>query len=185
MLRTAKRKLSSALLRQFLRGSEQFSVERSQGFTLIEVLVSIILLTTFMSVTMATLVTASLVKLRANGLTTVTNWIEEDLEEVRLQASLISYTSNTSRCNATSTDTGFADALKDVLDGGQVPVARGGRQTVGSKTYTLTRQSNIVATAPFEVLRLTYTVTDSGSNSTFTTTYTEVVPNAAFECPRF
>ncbi|GAB4384950.1 MAG: hypothetical protein Kow00121_49200 [Elainellaceae cyanobacterium] len=128
---------------------------------------------------MTALATASLVKVRANGSTMATNWIEEDLEEVRLQSALIPFTAG--QCNATSSSTSFANALQLALPS----VARGDTQTVASKTYTLTRQASVAATAPFEVLQLTYTVTESGNRSALTTMYTEVIPNAAFECARF
>lgn len=182
MFRTVKRaSWNPVLAMQLLKRTNQFLDNRSQGFTLVEVMVSILLMTAFMSVTMTALATASLVKARANGSTVATNWIEEDLEEVRSQAALISYASNTSRCNATSTSTGFGDALSDALPS----IARGGTQTIASKTYTLNRQATIATAAPFEVLQLTYTVTESGSSSALTTMYTEVIPNAAFECSRF
>lgn len=184
MVRNKKRITSStALVNRTLmllvRGLANSPNNRSQGFTLVEVMVSIILLTAFMSATMTALATASLVKVRANGSTIATNWIEEDLEEVRLQAALTPF--NAGQCNATSSSAGFANALQLALPA----VARGGTQTIASKTYTLTRQAIVAATAPFEVLQLTYTVTESGNRSALTTMYTEVIPNAAFECARF
>lgn len=158
--------------------------KRSQGFTLIEVIVSIVLLTAFLSVGMSALATASLVKARANSETLATNWIEEDLEAVRSQANLVTYTA--SQCNPTGTNattSGFANALKQSLPA----LSRSGTQTVGGKTYALTRQPIIAAVAPYEVLQLNYTVTVTQLNqrTTLATTYTEVIPNAAFQCSRF
>lgn len=188
-------KLNPALKQQLLSVLSQSSQNSSQGFTLMEVVVSILLLTTFMTVTMTTLVTASLVKIRANGLTSFTHWIEEDIEAVRDAARDPSPTSlpNSAKCNATAANDGYAKVLQDRLP----TFARSGSQRVGSifrtngnevrasQAYTLNRQTTIISTAPFEVLRLTYTVTDPRNNSTVATTYTEVIPNEAFKCARF
>jgi prepilin-type N-terminal cleavage/methylation domain-containing protein len=184
-------KLNPALARQLLKLTNQLSANQSQGFTLLEVLVSIILLTAFMSVTMATLATATLVKVRSNGLTVATNWIEEDLEAVRSQAAVLA--ADPTKCNATSSSSGFSQALADQLQRAlpDVNTTRDGTQRTPddvpevASNYTLTRQASITATAPFEVLQLTYTVTDSENRSNVTTMYTEVIPNAAFQCQRF
>ncbi|HEY9660775.1 MAG TPA: hypothetical protein V6C65_20145, partial [Allocoleopsis sp.] len=64
-------------------------------------------------------------------------------------------------------------------------LARSGSQTVGGKTYTLTRQVAVSATAPYDVLQLTYSVTESGRTASIATMYTEVIPNAALQCSRF
>lgn len=180
------KKLTSIVLPQSLKLHQH----RSQGFTLIEVMVSIILLTAFLSIGMTALATASLVKARANATTFAGNWIEEDLEQVRAQANLVTYTS--SRCNPSGTNLGFAYALQQNLN--SVAVARGGTYTMPGtdRTYTLDRTVTVSSTAPYEVLQLVYTVQASqssstpalNSNSTVTTMYTEVIPNAAFQCSR-
>lgn len=166
--------LAIRLLQQLRNGSH--------GFSLVEVMVSIILLTAFLSVGMTAIATASLVKAKANTSTVATNWIKEDLEAVRSQADQVSFAS--SRCNPTGTNpsaSGFATALQQSLPS----LARSGSQTVGGKTYTLTRQVAVSATAPYDVLQLTYSVTESGGTASIATMYTEVIPNAALQCSRF
>lgn len=178
--------------------------ECSKGFTLVEVLVAVLILTTFLTLGMTAVVTACLVKTRAASTTIATNWIEEDLEAVKAQATQLSYVA--SRCNPTGTNpsaAGFASLLQQNLP----TIARNGTQTVAGKTYTMTRQVAVSATAPYEVLQIDYAVqvnqptatlssssssttassstTSTNANTTVATLYTEVIPNAAFQCSRF
>lgn len=61
-------------------------LQQEQGFTLIEVLVSILITTMFVAVAMQLMVIAVLFKTRAKQHSEVTNWIQEDLENVKYQA---------------------------------------------------------------------------------------------------
>ncbi|AFZ12587.1 hypothetical protein Cri9333_1700 [Crinalium epipsammum PCC 9333] len=63
---------------------------KSAGFTLVEILAAILLLTFFLSVTMQAMVIAAMFKVKAKRYNVATAWIQEDLESVRNQASLLS-----------------------------------------------------------------------------------------------
>jgi type II secretory pathway pseudopilin PulG len=213
---------------------------RSHGFTLLDVIVAIVVLTSFTSVAMAAMSSAMLLKVRARTSGEATNWIQQDLETVRNAAAQFSYTlaanaaagqptivlstnpgltageqisvgtdasiytiqsvSGTSirlttnlryaqlanatvlavsKCNATTSSAGFASVFGQNLPS----LASGGTRTISGKTYTLGRQPTISSNRPFGALNLTYTVTLRGSTSPLTTMYTEVIPNAVFQCP--
>lgn len=66
--------------------------QQEQGFTLVEVLVAILITTVFVATTMQAMVIAAVFKARAKQYSEATNWIQEDLESVRQQASVLGYT---------------------------------------------------------------------------------------------
>jgi type II secretory pathway pseudopilin PulG len=228
--------LKLALIQQL----QQLKQARSQGFTLLDVIVAIVVLTTFTSVAMTAMSSAMLLKVRARNTAEATNWIQQDLETVRNAAAQFSYTlasdaaagqpnivlvtnpgltvgeqisvgtdatiykihsvSGTSiqlttnlryaqsasarvlavsKCNATTSSAGFATVFGQHLPS----LANGGTRTISGKTYILERQSSAGSSRPFGALNLTYTVKLQGSSTPLTTMYTEVIPNAVFQCP--
>lgn len=66
-----------------------------QGFSLVEVLVAILLITTFTLVAMQAVVIATVFKARAKQFAEATTWIQEDLDNVKNQAAQVPYTSTT------------------------------------------------------------------------------------------
>lgn len=214
--------------------------QQNQGFTLVEVLVAILIASLFVTVAMEAMVLAAVFKARARQYTEATNWIQEDLENVKSQAALpstilTSVNSNvlgvastaifevgdqlkvgtdstnyviqsitpgssitltpilvstplvnasvklikSRRCNATTADTGFGNYLNNNLPA----LSKGGTYKILEKDYTLTRTTTIRNVAPYDVLQLTYSVTPQGGGSPIATTNTEVIPDAAFQCP--
>lgn len=106
----------------------------------------------------------------------------------------------TKRCNAASLEAGFADGLRDQVTGSDetgntnevfiknVPeVTIDGisvrKSTRTNKLFTMTRTTTITNTAPFNVLQVSYTVSPTSGGSSVASFYTEVIPNAAFQCP--
>ncbi|MDX2211841.1 MAG: prepilin-type N-terminal cleavage/methylation domain-containing protein [Oculatellaceae cyanobacterium bins.114] len=79
--------LTTQLKKPLLRSSRQ----TSQGLTLIEVLVAIVLISLFMSFGMMAIATTSVFKVRARTLTEVTNWIERDIEGVKYRVDQMTY----------------------------------------------------------------------------------------------
>lgn len=61
--------------------------KQEQGFTLVEVLVAILMTTLFVGVAMQSMVIAAIFKARAQEYSEATTWIQEDLENVKYQAS--------------------------------------------------------------------------------------------------
>ncbi len=66
--------------------------QQEQGFTLVEVLVSILITTTFVATAMQAMVLAAVFKSRAKQYSEATTWIQEDLENVRHTASQLQNT---------------------------------------------------------------------------------------------
>lgn len=241
-----KTELSIAFKMQLLRTK----IYRSQGFTIVDVLAATIVLSSFIAVAMTTMTAAVAMKVRARAATEATNWIEQDIEAVRNQASQISYVlaqnaavgqptvtfastnglavgeqisfernasspasndatiyviqsiNNTtksvtlsqnlavaqplgkavislSKCSAASSTAGFANLLQQVFPTSSTI----GTKLISGKPYTLSRTSTVRSIAPYEVLQLTYVVTPQGSTTPTATIFTEVIPNAAFQCP--
>jgi prepilin-type N-terminal cleavage/methylation domain-containing protein len=76
------------------------SSKQEQGFTLIEVLVAILIATIFVTVSMQMMVIAAMFKARAQENAEATNWIQEDLENLRYQAANYKSTSLTANANS-------------------------------------------------------------------------------------
>jgi type II secretory pathway pseudopilin PulG len=100
-----------------------------QGFTIFEVLIAILIATIFVAVTMQMMVVAALFKVRAQEYAEATAWIQEDLEDVKYQASSFPYTSLTA--NAAAGDTGITVTSADSF-------AVNDKLKVGSDTGTYT-----------------------------------------------
>lgn len=104
----------------------------------------------------------------------------------------------TTKCNAATQDTGFADHLRDNLptitsDNTVTPtnINQGSRRITG-QTYILTRdgpeadsviQPNVKDIYPYNLMTLKYEVKPQGGGDSIATIYTEVIPDAAFQCP--
>lgn len=275
-----------------------------QGFSMVEVLVAILIATIFVTATMQVMALATVFRVRAQEYAEATTWIQEDLENVKEQASqvgianvqnmipddaatagtdeslititttskandfpdgekivflgdgiadplrinetyyiinstrddltktntfkvsateggtAIPLTTNSSgsliaaavkRCDSTvavNRNTGYGDKLRDWIsdtnhDNGITditndnndfdnPPSSGNAQTAGDdlksklfteKEFKLTRTTTTINTAPYNRLQLDYTVLPVGSTTSIASFHTEVIPNAALQCP--
>ena len=179
---------------------KQWLINRSQpqeaGFTLSEVLVAILLVTTFVAVAMQGLVVAMLLKSKALQIAEANRWVQADLEQIRSQIALsqLPLNPNQSRCHPGSIDAGFADLIRDNLAQGNVTGANDysliplvATSQMG-KTFQIARTVSIPATpenAEAKILGIQYIVSPSnGSNlqQPILHFYTEVMPDAALYC---
>ena len=151
---------------------------QDQGFTLIEVLIAILIATIFVTVAMQMMVIATVFKVRAQEFSEATNWIQEDLEDVKFQASQYS---DTSKCSVLTSDDGFADGFRDLLTEPIPKTFRNGKQF--NLTRTTTPFSIAPGTAPYDVLQVSYDVSPTSGGSSIAKFYTEVIPNGALQCP--
>jgi prepilin-type N-terminal cleavage/methylation domain-containing protein len=94
---------------------------------------------------------------------------------------------NTTLCYASASDKGFGNLLSSNLlavpsetDNSSTP--NSGTKIIAGKTYTLSRTPIVRNSSPYEVMQLTYKVAE-GANPEIATFNTEVIPNAAFQCP--
>lgn len=170
--------------------------QQEQGFTLVEVLVAILVTTIFVAVSMQAIVLAAVFKTRAQEYAEATTWIQQDLENVKYQASR--YKEET-KCAATTVDDGYADGFRDSLVKlGDQTGSKLGNQTGSysetfdqsartNKKFRLKRTTNPVNIALFNRLEVRYDVspiTSTGTvGSSIANFYTEVIPDAVFQCP--
>lgn len=82
---------------------KQKLLQQEQGFTLVEVLVSILIVTVFIGVSMQAMVIAAVFKARAKQYSEATTWIQEDLENVKYRAAQLNYATLTTGAGTTTT----------------------------------------------------------------------------------
>ena len=167
------------------------------GFTLSEVIVAILLTTTFVAVALQGMVVAMLLKSKSLQLAEANRWIQADLEQIRSQLTLtqIPLTPHQSRCHPTTADRGFADLVRDNLAGSnitgtadsQLPPLIATSQT--GKTFQIARTLRIPSSpenSEAKLLGIEYTVTPTNGATSLERSilhfYTEVIPDAAFQC---
>jgi hypothetical protein len=175
----------------------------AQGFILAEVLIAILLTLILTGISMGVVVMATAIKVRGDELSDATRWMQEDLEDIKIKAnaidavdpnvSPIQYKKPLSKCNATGTTDGYGSLLMTppatpaitFLNGGSTiaagPTSFTKTNSSGTRTYTLERTATVTAVAPYNVLKLNYTV-KKASGTTISTSYAEVIPGASFYC---
>jgi prepilin-type N-terminal cleavage/methylation domain-containing protein len=164
----------------------EFKYEVS-GFSLVEVLVSLIILSIFIGLSMQAFMVAVILKARAEQKDEATNWVQEDLELVKYQAK--EYEKNaypySAKCNATNTTNGLAASfLNDSVAG-----LGGASQTIGPKTFggvpfVMTRTASYADSVdPFKLLQITYQVKSQTNGNNILTISTETIIDAALKCP--
>jgi prepilin-type N-terminal cleavage/methylation domain-containing protein len=149
------------------------------GFTLLEVLVSIAITATFVSVAMQGMSVAAILQSRAIQSAEAANWIQSDLETLHFQTSASQIPFDPQRCHAQQSQQGFAQALLDKLASNALSSLRQSR--TGQK-FTLDRQLLVEPSAPFNILGVRYAVQPQNGSPSILNFYTEVIPDAAFTC---
>jgi prepilin-type N-terminal cleavage/methylation domain-containing protein len=153
-----------------------------QGFTMIEAIVSMTIVTIFITISVQLLLAATAFRVIATEKAEVTTWIEADLETVKFRASQYS---DPSKCNATASNAGYAQGFRDANPtsyGLDAPTDLTLTKTINARNFILTRTANSRTISPYDVLEIRYRVT-STLGPTIATIYTEVIPNAALNCP--
>lgn len=154
------------------------------GFTLVEVLVGLLVITGFISTAMQALVTATVFKVKGQELSEATTWIQEDIERVRFEATRLGLGEanvNLPACQALDNTSGYAALLRDRINQ-NAPVDTDKQSTIGNRPYTLTRTPTLSSDAPFNVLSLEYEVV-SADDIPIAIVQTKVVPDKSLECP--
>lgn len=168
----------------------------SDGFTLIEVLAGMLISIIFVLITFQAIAIAALYRVRAQRESEALLWIQENFEDIKF-ASIQQIPENPATpppCNATDANSGFAQALAGKITGDlnvTLPSVQsfGGNDVVLlNKSYAATRTLSAYGDAPFNILAVSYSITDpestvaSSLNNEISTFYTEVIPDAAFNC---
>ena len=159
---------------------------RQRGFTLLEVLVSMLIIVIFIGITMHLMVVASIFKARAEQYDRAVVWIQEDLEQAIAIAQ--QYEQNATpyslRCNATIASSGLAAGLLNDPTGIGGTPKNFGTRVFGGTTFTMTRTADYANSFdPFKLLKLNYTVVPANGGMAIATISTEVIANAGFKCP--
>jgi Prokaryotic N-terminal methylation motif len=173
------------------------SVNNAQtGFTLTEVLVAILLTTTFVAVALQGMVVAMLLKSKSFQMAEASRWVETDLEGIRSQLTLtrLPMLLNQSRCHPVSADRGFADLLRDNLAGvdatGTADYQLAARTEISKmgKTFQIARTLSIPSTpenTDAKILGIQYVISPTSGTTIeqpMLHFYTEVMPDAALQC---
>lgn len=175
----------------------QFSLATHQaGFTLTEVLVAILLISTFIAVALQGMVVAMLLKSKALQVAEATRWVQTDLESIRSKITLnqLPLGVNQIRCHPSRADGGFADLTRDNLAGGDITgtadynLSALTETSKTGKTFQIARTLVIPQTAEntdAKMLGLQYVVSPINGTSLeqpILHFYTEVMPDAALQC---
>jgi prepilin-type N-terminal cleavage/methylation domain-containing protein len=145
------------------------------GFSITEVMVSILVLTLFTLSASSLMVYAAQNRVSARSDGEVTDELQELTEKLRDDASALA--ASTSACNATAVADGYGQLLASSLSASASSIALNGRN------YNVTRALTPVNAAPFDRLEVTYTFTAQARTSDTITMTTEIIPNVAFDCP--
>lgn len=161
-----------------------------------EVLVAILLTTTFVSVALQGMVVAMLLKTKALQISEANQWVQTDMESIRAKMTLSQFPlgENQSKCYPVNADGGFAALIGDNLVGvgsgnasdRNLPPLVATSKT--GKTFQIVRTLSIPNTpenARFKILGIQYLVIPSmGTNleAPIFQSYTEVMPDAALQC---
>lgn len=166
------------------------------GFTLSEVILAILITTLFVAVGLQGMVVAMLLKSKALHIAEASRWVQVDIEQMRSQLALVQIpiSINRARCRPASADLGFADLVRDNLAGSNVTgiadysLAAVVATSQTGKTFQIDRIARIPITpenTPAKILGIEYTVTPSNGGileEPILHLYTEVIPDAAFQC---
>lgn len=159
------------------------SGETSAGFTLVEIIVSMVLTLIFLSVTMQIFISAAYLRAKANEYSDAHNWIQEDFEQIltkakRYEMQAIPYSSH---CGAGTLASSF---ITDDTEGLGGQTTQLGARNLGGQTLRLTRKATNVGTLDeSRLLTVNYKITRSGSGETVVDIDTKVTIYAAFNCP--
>jgi Tfp pilus assembly protein PilE len=171
--------------------------QTTQGFTMVEVVVAILLTLIFTAISMQAIVMGTAVRVHGDEIADATLWIQEDLEDITNKANTgieydgTKYTTNpaSTRCVSPTTSTGYASVLNGLtsintgLISSTTPINKNNSSGSKSRTYNLVRTATVKNAAPYNVLLIDYSVfkgtTTTNPISTF---HAEVIPGASFYC---
>ena len=164
----------------------KYTKSLDEGFTTLEILISIIVALAFVSVAMQSFVLAMGMKVLAQEKQRANQLIQEDLERVATLGSNI-VEDHDNKCIPDDYDDGYAKELWDDLAAVTAPTAQLLRKADGTElgeTLTLfrTHVSDTSNNAPFRTLKVNYQVRDS-DNDVIAERYVEVIPDVALRCP--
>ncbi|MCM1983073.1 PilW family protein [Lyngbya confervoides] len=175
----------------FPRESPQAKVQigpaGNQGFSLVEVMVSMIITLSFLMITLQIFLSAAYLRARSTEYNETYNWIQEDFEQVltKAKAYQVQVKPYSSQCGAANPDNGLAAGfIADSADGLGGSSATLGTRTYGGKNLELRRTASYNDTLdPNRLIKLQYAIVPPGGSPPVLELETKVVIYAAFNCP--
>jgi prepilin-type N-terminal cleavage/methylation domain-containing protein len=173
------------------------SVAADRGFTLSEVIVSILLITTFVAVALQGMVVAMVLKSKSLHLSEANHWVQTDLESIRAQIdrNILPSADSGDRCNPDRPDRGYADSVRDLLAGkdvtgdGDYPLSPRSATSKTGKIFQIQRHL-IIPNSPensrYKILGIEYAISSTNHHlqePPILKIYAEVLPDAAIQCP--
>ena len=156
--------------------------QKTQGFTLVEVLVSMIITLTFLMVTLQIFMAAAYLRAKTVEYDTMYDWVQEDFEQILSKAK--SYEREilpfSPRCHSNTLASSFITDRTNGLGGANSDL---GSRVFHSQTYALQRTVTTSGTDPSRLLNIHYDVTLADKNDTLLSIDTRVSIIAAFNCP--
>ena len=146
-----------------------------QGFSLFETVIAAMISLTFISLGGNLVLTANLYKVAAKKNQAMTVLIQSDLDGIKDRASKI--IKDDSKCNQTDVNNGYANDLKSKI-GTNAPI----NVQILKNNYTMTRTIDPIANA--DILPISYLFTRQGFTTPEYDLNIQIIPNAAFTCPR-
>jgi Tfp pilus assembly protein PilV len=161
------------------------SVQAEQGFTMMEILVSVLITTTFVLLSMQALVMATMLRVQAQRTEQANSWLQEDIENAKIQALAIA--PDNQKCYASTYANGYAADLQNTLNT-NLPIDASSARTIFGTVYNMERTYITAGSAaPHKVLRINYQIRPwNGTNYTgdaIARDYIELIPDPALQCP--
>ena len=147
-----------------------------QGFSLFEAVIAVMISLTFISLGGNLVLTANLYKVVAKKNQAMTVLIQSDLDGIKDRASKI--IKDDSKCNQTDVNNGYANDLKSKIGTTNAPI----KVQILKNDYTMTRTIDPIANA--DILPISYLFTRQGFTTPEYDLNIQIIPNAAFTCPR-
>ena len=164
----------------------QVRIIQPQGFSLVEMLVAMMVVMIFVSITMQIFVSAAFFRVRAEQVNDAYTWIQEDYETLLDLSKL--YENSTSfpsvRCTATSPATGLASGfIIDNALGTAGAMFSVEQRFLGSKEFELMRNLNYQNSSnPYKIVKVDYQVRSLFGGEMLAEVSTELILEAVFNC---
>jgi prepilin-type N-terminal cleavage/methylation domain-containing protein len=157
---------------------------QERGLTIIESLVALMILGIFVGVVLNLIVSTAFMANRSEQYNQAMNWIQADVENVRLLAR--EYEKNafpfSPKCTQPTVSGLAASFITDTLGG--AGTVQAGPKLLGGSQLILNRVSSYTTSPdPDKIVQLSYTVVPQGGGETIASFEMEVVPYAALRCP--
>jgi prepilin-type N-terminal cleavage/methylation domain-containing protein len=172
-----------------LRKLKLIKMTSDSGFSILEVLVAILVISGFLLGSLQATVLATFFRVQAQDKQEAANWVQQDLELIRYRAFMLDKNSD-GTYNATGTGKcgTYGTRLQTTITTAGYTATQS--ITINTRNYSVTR-AYVAPTASPNILQISYTVAyassharykGSGADNTITTLSTEVRPNAALSC---